>query len=244
VKYLSEDIGYRTVDTLEHALADKYMVAQAEEVKKNCEKVVADGKVEGSWNVRYGARKEVGATGVYNDASQSCFAQPLLQRFDIMGKHLYKTCVDLTNIVVRVSDGAPEGKGHVVLVNSHLDSTLASPGAGHDAISVGVMLECMHVLIETPTWSPKNAIIFREITILYLPQRCEVLKSLSFQPCRGIPAGRVTLIFYPTSYCPNMSHLACFGSYSLTSVVYELSLILKLLVQPAANSSSKPHQRK
>ena len=32
--------------------------------------------------------------------------------------------------------------------------------------------------------------------------------------------------------------------YSLTSVVYEPPLILKLLVQPAGNSSSKPHQRK
>jgi len=181
---------------------------------------------------------------VYNDASQSCFAQPLLQRFDMMGKRLYKTYVNLTNIVVRVSDGTPEGKEHAVLVNSHLDSTLPSPGAADDAISVGVMLECMRVLIETPTWSPKHAIIFREITVLYLHQRCEVLISLSFQPCRRIPAGRVTLILYPTSYCPNVSHLTCFSSYSLTSVVYEPPLILKLLVQPAANSSSKPHQRK
>ncbi|EDR02638.1 uncharacterized protein LACBIDRAFT_332264 [Laccaria bicolor S238N-H82] len=40
VKHLSEGIGYRTVGTSEHALADKYMVAQAEEVKKNCRKEV------------------------------------------------------------------------------------------------------------------------------------------------------------------------------------------------------------
>ncbi|EDR00519.1 uncharacterized protein LACBIDRAFT_334011 [Laccaria bicolor S238N-H82] len=35
-----------------------------------------------------------------------------------------------------------------------------SPGAVDDAISVGIMLECMCVLIEMPTWSPKHAIIF------------------------------------------------------------------------------------
>lgn len=78
-----------------------------------------------------------------------------------MGKRLYKNYVDLTNIIVRVSDGTPEGKEHAVLVNSHLDSTLPSPGAADDAISVGVMLECLRVFIETPDWSPKHAIVFR-----------------------------------------------------------------------------------
>ncbi len=50
-------------------------------------------------------------------------------RFDMMGKRLYKTYRDLSNIVVRVSDGTERGKEHAVLVNSHLDSTLPSPGA-------------------------------------------------------------------------------------------------------------------
>ncbi|KIJ96005.1 hypothetical protein K443DRAFT_134254 [Laccaria amethystina LaAM-08-1] len=141
VKNLSEDIGYRTVGTLEHALADKYMVAQAEEVKKNCEKLVAES----------GRKLECEVWRQEGSGSH---------RFDMMGKRLYKTYVNLTNIIVRVSDGTPEGKEHAVLVNSHLDSTLPSPGAADDAISVGVMLECMRVLIETPTWSPKHAIIF------------------------------------------------------------------------------------
>lgn len=48
----------------------------------------------------------------------------------MMGKRLYKTYRDLSNIIVRVSDGTDEGKEHAVLVNSHLDSTLPSPGAG------------------------------------------------------------------------------------------------------------------
>jgi len=81
-------------------------------------------------------------------------------RFDMMGKRLYKTYVNLTNIIVRISDGTPEGKEHAVLINSHLDSTLPSPGAADDALPVGIMLDCMRVLIETPDWSPAHAIIF------------------------------------------------------------------------------------
>jgi len=78
----------------------------------------------------------------------------------MMGKRLYKTYVNLSNIIVRISDGTPEGKEHAVLVNAHLDSTLPSPGAADDALPVGVMLDCMRVLVETPDWSPKHAIIF------------------------------------------------------------------------------------
>ncbi|KAF8736403.1 peptidase M28 family, partial [Rhizoctonia solani] len=78
----------------------------------------------------------------------------------MMNKRVYKNYVDLTNIIVRVSDGTPEGKRNAVLVNSHLDSTLPSPGAADDAISVGVMLECIRVLTETPGWQPVHSIIF------------------------------------------------------------------------------------
>jgi Zn-dependent M28 family amino/carboxypeptidase len=79
----------------------------------------------------------------------------------MMGKRLYKTYVDLSNIIFRISDGTLKSKEHAVLVNAHLDSTLPSPGAADDALSVGVMLECMRVLIETPGWSPRYSIIFR-----------------------------------------------------------------------------------
>jgi Zn-dependent M28 family amino/carboxypeptidase len=78
----------------------------------------------------------------------------------MMGKRLYKTYVNLTNIIVRISDGTPASKEHAVLVNAHLDSTLPSPGAADDALCVGVMLECMRVLVETPSWSPVYSIIF------------------------------------------------------------------------------------
>ncbi len=78
----------------------------------------------------------------------------------MMGKRLYKTYTDLTNIVIRVSDGTSEGKEHAVLVSAHLDSTLPSPGAADDALSVGVMLDCIRVLTHTPGWTPSRAIIF------------------------------------------------------------------------------------
>jgi Zn-dependent M28 family amino/carboxypeptidase len=78
----------------------------------------------------------------------------------MMGARLYKTYVDLGNIVVRLSDGTAEGKAHSVLVNSHLDSTLPTPGAADDAISVGIMLECIRVLVETKDWQPNHAIVF------------------------------------------------------------------------------------
>ena len=63
----------------------------------------------------------------------------IFTRFDILQARLYKTYVNLTNIVLRISNGTPEGKEHAVLVNAHLDSTLPSPGAADDALAAGVM---------------------------------------------------------------------------------------------------------
>jgi Zn-dependent M28 family amino/carboxypeptidase len=83
----------------------------------------------------------------------------------MMNKRVYKTYVNLTNIVVRISDGTSATKEHAVLVNAHLDSTLPSPGAADDALSVGVMLECMRVLVGTPGWTPTYSLIFCEAFI-------------------------------------------------------------------------------
>jgi len=61
-KYLSEDIGYRTVGTREHALADTWMLRKAEAIKEECERIVReDGRKlecevwrqEGSGSHRY-----------------------------------------------------------------------------------------------------------------------------------------------------------------------------------------------
>ncbi|KAF7323535.1 Peptide hydrolase [Mycena kentingensis (nom. inval.)] len=139
-RHLSEDIGFRTVGTHEHALADAWMLQQAEAAKRHCDQVARIGNRALQcevWHQR--------GSGTH--------------RFDMMGKRLYKTYQNLTNIVIRISNGSPHGKEHALLLNSHLDSTLPSPGAADDAISVGVMLECMRVLVNTPRWSPAHAII-------------------------------------------------------------------------------------
>lgn len=142
VRHLSEDIGFRTVGTAEHALADKWMIDTAHEVQRECQQIVQadpERKLECEvWHQR--------GSGAH--------------RFDMMGKRLYKTYTDLTNIVIRVSNGTSEGKEHAVLVNAHVDSTLPSPGAADDALSVGVMLECIRVLTHTPGWTPAYAIVF------------------------------------------------------------------------------------
>lgn len=107
----------------------------------------------------------------------------LISRFDMMGKRLYKTYVNLSNIIVRISDGTPQGKEHAVLFNAHLDSTLPSPGAADDALPVGIMLDCMRVLVETPNWSPKHAVIFCNFTSslsLYLSDhllQCSIMQK-------------------------------------------------------------------
>lgn len=40
-KYLSEDIGFRTVGTFEHALADTWMAQRAEEMQKECQRIIS-----------------------------------------------------------------------------------------------------------------------------------------------------------------------------------------------------------
>ena len=105
-----------------------------------------------------------------------------------MGKRVYKTYADLTNIVIRVSDGTTEGKKHAVLVNAHLDSTLPSPGAADDALAVGVMLECIRVLTHTPGWTPSYSIIFCEqshstfyTSSLADPAKCLIMEKSRFR---------------------------------------------------------------
>lgn len=81
-----------------------------------------------------------------------------------MAARLYKRYVNLSNIIIRLSDGTDRGKADAVLINSHLDSTLPSPGAADDALAVGVMIECVRVLVNTPGWEPKHAALFCEFS--------------------------------------------------------------------------------
>ncbi|KAJ1299562.1 hypothetical protein OPQ81_011969 [Rhizoctonia solani] len=141
-RVLSEDIGFRTVGTKEHAMGDAWLLDQVNKLRDQCKEAV--GRTPGRKLECEVWRQQGSGT----------------HRFDMMNKRVDKNYVDLSNIIVRVSDGTPEGKRHAVLVNSHLDSTLPSPGAADDAISVGVMLECIRVLTQTPDWQPVHSIIF------------------------------------------------------------------------------------
>ncbi|KAI6096899.1 hypothetical protein EDD16DRAFT_1670945 [Pisolithus croceorrhizus] len=141
-KYLSEDIGYRTVGTRQHAQADAWWYDKVQEIGQLCRRVV---------------EKEPGRKLECNVWRQQGSGS---HRFDIMSTRLYKTYVDISNIILRISDGTEHSKSDAVLINAHLDSTLPSPGAADDALAVGVMLECARTLIETPGWEPTHAIIF------------------------------------------------------------------------------------
>ncbi|EJC99693.1 uncharacterized protein FOMMEDRAFT_160118 [Fomitiporia mediterranea MF3/22] len=140
-RVLSEDIGFRTVGTREHALGDSWALARATELKELCERIV---RVDSTRRLECEVDRQIGSGS---------------HRFDILSARLYKTYVNLTNIVLRISDGTEKGKEHAVLVNAHLDSTLPSPGAADDSLAVGVMLETARVLIETSHWSPSHSII-------------------------------------------------------------------------------------
>lgn len=141
-RYLSEDIGYRTPGTREHAIADAWLFQKVQDIGQLCRRAVE--KEPG---------RKLECTLWRQEGSGS-------HRFDIMATRLYKTYVNLSNIILRISDGTERSKADTVLVNAHLDSTLPSPGAADDALPVGVMLECARTLIETPGWEPTHGIIF------------------------------------------------------------------------------------
>lgn len=74
-----------------------------------------------------------------------------------------KAYTNVTNIIVRLSCPEHEPRtcqDNAVLINSHFDTTLGSPGATDDGSGVAVMLEIIRVL-STRDWSGyKNAIVF------------------------------------------------------------------------------------
>ena len=69
-----------------------------------------------------------------------------------------KMYTNMTNIIVRLSCG-PECDQNSILLNSHYDTTLGSPGAVDDALGVGVMIEVIRVMSQRPA-PTKNSIVF------------------------------------------------------------------------------------
>ena len=111
--------------------------------------------------------------------------------FELIGRPINKRYSAISNIIVRLSNGTPEGKADAVLVNAHLDSTLPSPGAADDVAGVVVMLEIIRIMLST-TIPLDHAVIFlfngaeeslQDASHLYITQHetrdtCVTLSSL------------------------------------------------------------------
>lgn len=72
---------------------------------------------------------------------------------------VWKKYYQLGNLIVRLSSHDPASKKNAILVNSHLDSTLPSPGAADDGAGVVVSLEALRVLAGSPQ-ELSNAVVF------------------------------------------------------------------------------------
>ncbi|KAL8286292.1 hypothetical protein RQP46_004780 [Phenoliferia psychrophenolica] len=118
---------YRIVGTEEMVETDRYVLNAAEKIKEDVVLNMGDLHQIEIWH-------QVG-TGTH--------------LFDFMGKKVWKQYTNITNVVVRLSNGTPEGKANAVLVNAHTDSTLPSPGAADDLVGVATMLEALRVMAMT-----------------------------------------------------------------------------------------------
>ncbi|KEI41749.1 uncharacterized protein L969DRAFT_15765 [Mixia osmundae IAM 14324] len=128
IKYLSEDVGYRIVGTKQMVEAVDYLLEQVRDLQRQ----LAASPLAGMHQIEVWHQKDDGA-----------------HLFDFMNKKVWKKYYQLDNVIVRLSDGTEESKRNAILVNSHLDSTLPSPGAADDGAGVGVMLETLRVMSST-----------------------------------------------------------------------------------------------
>jgi Zn-dependent M28 family amino/carboxypeptidase len=90
-----------------------------------------------------------------------------------------KAYTNVTNIVVRLSCPVdpknPENRAcedNAVLLNSHFDTTLGSPGATDDGSGTAVMMDIIRVLSKRDWTSYKNSVVFcklyRETYIIFV----------------------------------------------------------------------------
>ncbi|KII83145.1 hypothetical protein PLICRDRAFT_180701 [Plicaturopsis crispa FD-325 SS-3] len=68
----------------------------------------------------------------------------------MLSKRLYMMDTGLSRIVIRIPAGLPESKVHAVPVHVHLDSTLPSPSAADNTLSIVVLLELFNHAEESP----------------------------------------------------------------------------------------------
>ena len=79
--------------------------------------------------------------------------------FHLEDYNLYQQYSGVRNVVVRLSRRQEKGTP-AILVNCHFDSVPQSPGASDDAVSCGVMLETIRVLVTNNRTVLTNDLIF------------------------------------------------------------------------------------
>ncbi|WWC62230.1 uncharacterized protein I303_104826 [Kwoniella dejecticola CBS 10117] len=137
-----ENIGYRTVGTRESVLGEQYVVDEVMKLLDQC---------EGSEVLRCESWTQQGS-GFHS--------------FDILDHEVLKAYNGITNIILKISSvnppssnssvlipdqsqsQSPSQKKDAILLGSHIDSTLPSPGAADDGMGVGVMLDIARVMVE------------------------------------------------------------------------------------------------
>ena len=77
-------------------------------------------------------------------------------RFDMMGAKVIKAYNNITNIIVRLS--CPACHEDAILLNSHFDTTVVTPGASDDAAGVAVMIEMLRLFSQRP--DIKHSVVF------------------------------------------------------------------------------------
>ncbi|KAJ3197532.1 hypothetical protein HK101_002835 [Irineochytrium annulatum] len=117
VKALAEEIGTKGEEE-----AREYVVRVLKEIKAEAEKIAPELSFDILTERGFGSH-----------------------RFDFMGEVVMKQYVNISSVVVKLSCG-PTCDQNAILVNSHLDSQIVTPGAADDAAGVAVMLEMARVV--------------------------------------------------------------------------------------------------
>ncbi|KAI8140930.1 hypothetical protein BJV82DRAFT_621619 [Fennellomyces sp. T-0311] len=140
ISYLSDTLGYRIVGTVEEAQTFEYLESAVRTYKSEAQGLAGAPKFD-IWVQQ--------ATGTH--------------RFDIMDNMVFKAYTNVTNIIVRLSCPETEPRAcedNAILLNSHFDTTLGSPGATDDGSGVAVMLEIIRVLSRRNWSGYRNSIVF------------------------------------------------------------------------------------
>jgi hypothetical protein len=152
ISVLSEEIGYRIVGTKEHVQAEKWLESIVKQYEGWHTTVVGTSGEDA---------EAVNRTNALGDTEVEIWTQigNGAHRFDFMSSTVWKKYYDMSNVIVRISDGSDAGKEHAVLLNAHLDSTLPSPGAADDGAGIAILLELLRILTTPPRPRLNHAVI-------------------------------------------------------------------------------------